>query len=309
MCVSAPFLEAGSKGTPLRPFSSYSLDHLARFVMGRHERSSSAPIPPSQSTSPPISPRHHGRDSKRETPKSPKLAQRKSWFSRTILSRPKSKTSQVNDKDIKEPEVSGGQDRYRPLQFAPSRMATLYVTPSERNLYLAAMAQLDESPPPLPLWSEPSPTIPPLTQQAPFEAQMPIQHRQPVSSLIGSQLSPHPMATRAMSPKLVTSPGAMNNLTGLQVRDEFRLNRVPPRSTRHALLSLVPPASLRFTGFPNGALMAADEAVTESWPMGVTSRSEGRENIRQRAEGKEGKLWKVELEGRAWKRKGHQELE
>ena len=75
--------------------------------------------------------------------------------------------------------------------------------------------------------------------------------------------------------------------------------------TRHALLSLVPSASLRFIGFSTGALLAADQALEESWPMGVTSRSKSRQELTQHADGT---LWEIELEGRAWKRKGHQEL-
>ena len=248
------------------------------------------------SSNPPSSPNHS---------KPKEQAGLKSWF-RLSVSRPKSNheaTSATGATD-----TLAEQDPHRPIQFAAPRLASLYVTPSERNLYLAAMAELERAPPDLPLWSDPTPSLPPLATQAPFEAAIPDHNGRPVSSVNGTGHR-HAPTTRPMSPKLVTSPGVQSLAGGLRLRDEFRLNRVPPRSTRHALLSLTPPASLRFTGFPAAALIAADEAVIENWPLGVTTRSEGKERLLQRGEAREGALWKVELEGRAWKRKGRQELE
>ena len=98
-------------------------------------------------------------------------------------------------------------------------------------------------------------------------------------------------------------------MTGLQVREEFRAPAVQGRTPRHALLSLVPNAFLRFTGFPPETIIAVDQAVAENWPMGVWLRSDEMETVRQMGGDGQGYTWKVELHGRAWKRKGSQELE
>ncbi|ORX40706.1 hypothetical protein BD324DRAFT_678147 [Kockovaella imperatae] len=235
----------------------------------------------------------------------------RSWF-RFSAHRPKSKSAdtQPTTSPLGNTNSIPEQDPYRPLQFGPPRIASLYVSPSERNLYLAAMAQLERAPPNLPLWSDPTPSIPPLAPQPPFQAQLPNHDGRPLSTANGhSKSDSQSLANRSMSPKLVTSPGVQSLAAGLSVRDEFRLNRVPPRSTRHALLSLVPPATLRFTGFPATAVIAADEALSEAWHQGVTNRSESRYDLQRRGEAQDGALWKVELEGRAWKRKGRQELD
>lgn len=55
---------------------------------------------------------------------------------------------------------SDPQECLRPIQFEPNRVVTLYVSPSERDLYLAAMSQLDQNPPLLPLWTDPAPELP-----------------------------------------------------------------------------------------------------------------------------------------------------
>jgi hypothetical protein len=112
---------------------------------------------------------------------------------------------------------------------------------------------------------------------------------------------------RALSPKLVTSPEALR-ANGLNVRDEFR--RVSPRTAQFAFVALTTPATLKFTGFPADTLVAVDEAVVETWPLGVLGRSESVESLRRRSRGNGGAgAWRIELEGRAWKRQGHSELE
>lgn len=185
-------------------------------------------------------------------------------------------------------------DRYRPVQFSPNRIATLYVTPSERNLYLAAMSQLDNGPPPLPLWSEPAPTLPPL----------PSTRTQENGHHNESSPNWNPFHN---SPKFVTSPDMPDNGEGLMVRDEFR--QIPSRSVQHAILSLNPPSEMRFTGFTADTLLALDRVMMESWPMGVRKRSESVDGLKARGGSREGSSWTVRLGGTAWTRKGHQELE
>lgn len=182
------------------------------------------------------------------------------------------------------------EDRLRPRQWSPNRLATLYVTPSERNLYLAAMSQLDQAPPPLPLWSEPPPTLPPGTTS-------PLRVNPPLPAGPAASASQVPL-----SPKLVTSP---NGASGLMVREEFRS---PSRaaSTQHALLSLANPAALKFTGFPVQVLSSMDEAIAGAWPQGVKNRSESIESLKKRSDGSK---WKIKLEGKAWKKPGDAELE
>ena len=211
--------------------------------------------------------------------------------------------------DIDDPD--NPTERLRPIQFSPNRIATLYVTPSERNLYLAAMSHFDEPPRPLPLWSEPAPMLPSLTPAAPLDTSTQTNnHAQAHNGRAPSSVDHHPLTFSPMSAKLVTSPNMPFPGSGLQIRDEFRNGRVPVRTTRHALISLTPPASLRFNGFPPTALVAVNDALSEAWHLGVMSKSETGEQLRKRAASNgEGISWRVELGGRAWKRKGHQELE
>jgi hypothetical protein len=92
------------------------------------------------------------------------------------------------------------------------------------------------------------------------------------------------------------------------IRDEFR--RVDPRATKHALLSLSRPGTLKFTGFPIAALLAVNEVVSAQWVQGVSKRSETSNGLRKLAgENTEGYVWQIELHGNVWKRKGHEELE
>ena len=181
-----------------------------------------------------------------------------------------------------------------PIQFEPNRIATLYVTPSERNLYLAAMAQLDAPPQALPLWADPAPKLPgppPLID--------------PV--IRGFSPAPHPLTTAPLSPKLVTSPGLPES--GLQIREEFRAPTVQAQPARHALVSLVPNSFLRFTGFPPETIVAVDRTLTENWPLGVYLKSEEMDAVRRKEGDGQESTWRVELHGRAWRRKGSQELE
>jgi hypothetical protein len=120
-------------------------------------------------------------------------------------------------------------------------------------------------------------------------------------------------AMSPMSPKLVTSPQALH-FGGLQVRDEFK-PIAPAQDATYALVALTTPASIRLTGFPPEVLVAVDRAVADTWPLGVRSRSESAESLKKRANevggGANGVpgVWKIELEGKAWKRQGSSELE
>ena len=206
-------------------------------------------------------------------------SKRKSLFGISLSSKPKTPDPPIEDLVS---TTSEGSTRLRPHQFSPNPIASLYVTSSERNLYLAAMSQLDQPPQHLALWSEPAPSLAPISIQPPLDAHPPLPIPVPVPN----------------SEKLVMSP--QTGSRGLMIRDEFK--RVDPRATQHALLSLVAPSSMRFTGFPGSALASVD-AVLGGWPMGVRSRSVSGEKLR------EVDVWKVKLGGRAWKQQGHQELE
>lgn len=202
---------------------------------------------------------------------------RKSWFRRSKVEPPA-----LPDRATEIANEVDDVERLRPLQFSPNRIATLYVSNSDRNLYLAAMSQLDRGPPALPLWSEPAPSLPPFP---------PNQYGQPATDW-------NPPATQPVTSTI--GPG-------LQIRDEFRA--VPPRSTTHAILSLNPPSGMRFTGFTKSTLLAVDEVVCEKWPIGVRRSSESVDGLKARGGTGEGLTWRVELNGKAWTRKGHQELE
>ncbi|WVR09788.1 hypothetical protein IAU60_006864 [Kwoniella sp. DSM 27419] len=233
---------------------------------------------------------------------------RKSWFSfRRIRSPPESAASDQPATIGAQAEPPSAwhdpQERFRPIQFAPSRIQTLYVTKSERDLYLAAMAQLDQAPPPLPLWSDPAPSLP----QLPSSDRLP-----PMSILNGSVYSHgrsmsegHPLTARPLSPKLVYSPNI--GLSGLLVRDEFRKIE-PPRKIRHALLALVGPSSIRLTGFPPLAVLAVDATLRDNTKMLTIHRSDTLEAVATRGD-KEVFTWTAELNGKVWKRKGSEELD
>lgn len=235
-------------------------------------------------------------------------SKRKSWLP---FSNGKSKP---NDQDPgnerKEPSAEGGANgteglnnhqgqpsgeaRLRPIQFEPNRLATLYVTPSERNLYLAAMSQLDQSPPHLALWSDPAPSLPHIQRsQAPLPANWPQ----------SAQTVPMPMsmtgATR--NAKLVTSPEAQTN-GGLMIRDEFR--RLPPAAqVRHASITLTAGGGLRFVQFPANVLIDLEEHFPANKVF-----SEPVSSLRQRSTNVV-PLFSVDMFGSMWKRAGSEELE
>lgn len=217
----------------------------------------------------------------------------RSWF--RLRSKLDHQTSTSNT-DQEATKTQDDVERLRPINFSPNRIATLYVSTSERNLYLAAMSQLDNGPPPLPLWSEPPPTLPPLPPQ---------------STHGHIQASPSDWNTSTInpiSPKFVTSPvAAGNGRPGLMIRDEFR--PLQPRSAKHALLSLNPPSGMRFTGFPSEALLAVDAVIVEKWPMGLRKRNDSVDGFWAKTKAGEALSWTIELGGTAWTRKGHQELE
>ncbi|WVQ67042.1 uncharacterized protein L199_005235 [Kwoniella botswanensis] len=249
---------------------------------------------------------------------------RRSWFS---LRRTKqlidqsNKTTSIPEENhlvtpLPPPSAWNGQpeERLRPIQFQPNRVQTLYVTKSERDLYLAAMSQLDQAPPPLPLWSDRAPELPKLnTQLTPLKApSIPDGsigrsgghgHARSISE--GGSTAFHPLTSRPLSPKLVTSP--QMGRSGLMVRDEFK-RTAPPQQSKHALMAFIPPSGLRLTGFPPSAIGAVDLVLQENWDQGIAGRSESAESLGQRHEDDKF-TWKVELEGKLWKRKGAQELD
>ncbi|RXK37803.1 hypothetical protein M231_04959 [Tremella mesenterica] len=228
--------------------------------------------------------------------------QRKSWFSLSRNSKEHVR-SRSPPKSSPTAPPSQPQERFRPISWKPNRIETLYVSPSERNLYLAAMSQLDQAPPPLPLWSDPAPSLPQVVPQT-FDL---IPNSLAQQAMKTSDI--HPLTTRPMSPKLVTSPEMSLNSPGLMVRDEFR-RLPPPRTRQHALLALQLPNGLKFTGFGVTTLIAVDEVLKEGWGLGVGKRSETVENLAQRGEN-EGHVasWRVSLRGQVWKRKGSEELD
>jgi hypothetical protein len=93
----------------------------------------------------------------------------------------------------------------RPIEFQPNRTATLYITPSDRNLYLTAMSQLDRPVPALPLWSESAPSLPSVRAEGPFEAELP----------------PRQSSVNPLAPSFVLGQGGRMQ-PGLTVREEFR---------------------------------------------------------------------------------------
>jgi len=236
------------------------------------------------------------------SPASNKSKRRKSWFSfrrrahrsRTDVDRPQPPPSAFHPHRAASGADNPPDQIAGPLQFQPERIATLYVTPSERDLYLAAMSQLDQPPQPLHLWADPPPRLPRLPVNPPMS---------PESS---APTSMHPLHNMPLSPKLVTSPNLPGS--GLQIREEFR--QTPTlSSTRHALLSLAPNSFLRLTGFDPETVAAVNQAIGETWPGGIWQRSEEMDTVVQRPGRGDGFTWKAELHGRAWKRKGSQELE
>lgn len=199
---------------------------------------------------------------------------------------------------------SDPQGYLRPIQFEPNRIATLYVSPSEVNLYLAAMSQLDQSPPPLPLWTDPAPELPRLNPTDPLDVpRLPSTYTitRPTFGLdfwTDSLYNPKPLPGGVYDPP---------SSTGLLVRDEFRSYSVP-KSANHAIIALTPPGEIRFTNFPPSALLALDNVIRDQWPHGIVKRSLGVVELKERDE-KDKIVWTVNLEGKVWKRKGNEELQ
>ena len=162
------------------------------------------------------------------------------------------------------------------------------------------MSQLDNGPPPLPLWSEPAPILPRVDNHSPLDTRIPNGHTQ-----YNTGLGPIDWTPFAAPPKFVTSPEANPANGGLMVRDEFR--RVPPRTSRHAFMSLDPPSSIRLSAFAYSTLVSVEQVIEKHWPLGVSSKSEASESS---GVGRAERLTsRYELRGKPWQRKGHQELE
>jgi hypothetical protein len=204
----------------------------------------------------------------------------------------------LNDYDLQ------GDARYIPRQWQPNRLATLYVSPSEENLYLAAMASLDQPPPALPLWSESAPQIPP--------------HRQ------ATPLYPNPPTTAAskqrfnlpLSPKLVTSPTLPPE--GLTVRDEFRsfaqlrnvgsaLGVGTESRAKHALVAFAEESTIRFHNFPHADLVQLEKDLEAAWPRGFTRKHPALDKLKDKS-GDTGHTWVVSMRGKVWRKAGNEEL-
>lgn len=199
----------------------------------------------------------------------------------------------------------GNEERLRPIQFAPNRLATLYVTPSERNLYLAAMSQLDENPPHLPLWSDPAPSLPQIQRSQPIHPPpLPARPHQPYpSDITYNQQQPKslPMTHHGNNAKLMASPEAQTN-GGLMIRDEFR--RLPPaKEVKHASMTLTASGGLRFYQFPANALLDL-----EPWFPANKVLSEPMASLRQKSTSVV-PVYSVDMFGSMWKRAGSEELE
>lgn len=220
-----------------------------------------------------------------------------SFFSQKPSANSTSPTAQPQETQLNQGHIQEQteQERYIPRQWEPNRLATLYVSPSERNLYLTAMAQLDQNPPSLPLWSDPSPSLPLVQQQPPIDST-------PLSAI-----------RIPLSPKLVTSPDLP--IHGLSIREEFRSpirRRISGKEggekQKHALLAFFGESGLRFHNFPIGVLGAINEAIKISWGRGIKGYSESLEGLSKKAKGKEID-WEITLRGKVWRQPGHSELE
>jgi hypothetical protein len=231
---------------------------------------------------------------------------RKSFFRFSLRSPPTPTPQEPTLEPIRDvDEVSLPSDpeaRYIPRQWAPNRYQTLYVTPSERNLYLAAMAQLDQAPPPLPLWTDPAPVLPVVRHQTPLDPTPPSVKSPPKSF---ARLPP------ATGSKFVTSPGMP--IQGLSIREEFRAaprGSTDGRSDQHALLALSDDSQLRFHNFPVDVLVAAEETLREAWPKGRRSAHPELADLMRKSKGRqEGNTWIVVLKGKVWRQAGNSELE
>lgn len=239
------------------------------------------------------------------TTSAPSDSKRKLWFRRSTHpppTPPSPKPSTYLETATLVPLAGETEERLRPVQFQPNRVATLYVTPSDRNLYLAAMAQLDRTPAALPLWSEPAPILPDVSGSEPFDAD---RLRRILAETAPPTTSPErqALALGGLDPKLVRSPQA--GVTGLQMREEFR-----PRQTRapsrQALVVLAVPSTVKFVGFPAEAFRDAEKTITSTWSAGVKTRSD---HPVAHGDDTESKTWTIQLNGQVWKRVGTEELD
>ncbi|BEJ11356.1 hypothetical protein CspHIS471_0107780 [Cutaneotrichosporon sp. HIS471] len=161
-------------------------------------------------------------------------------------------------------------DGPNPLLGAPGEpMATLHLSPSETNLYLQALAGLDNVNPTLPLWTEPAPSLP--------------------SVSIDVEPIPTPNIPYPTTPDII--PALHPN----------RQNR------QHGLLVLSGDSGVQLTGFPAAVVPEVDAAL-QTWKSGVAVRSDELEDVVKRHP-EMPVCWKAELKGKVWRLKGTQELE
>jgi hypothetical protein len=170
------------------------------------------------------------------------------------------------------PPLPPGQywyDPRRPMQYPAPRVEELYISEQERDLYLAALTSLETPTPNLVLCNSPAPQLPLVVPSTPL-----------VTPKIEYPTTPQPPEHGSARP-------------------------TPRTATRHAILTLVGDAGLRFTGFPGNAVVAATEAVRAAWAFGVSGRSGDIADI----DGQEPIVYRLELKGKAWNRKSTKELE
>lgn len=117
-------------------------------------------------------------------------------------------------------------------------LQSIYLSPSERNLYLASLAGLDKPTSTLPLWSEPAPKIPELDFPTPIP-----------TPILPAVPSPQPRRPR------------LSGITPVSFG---------PRG--HALLTLSGNGELRFVGFNKETILAAEKHLS-TWHLGVEGRS------------------------------------
>lgn len=165
----------------------------------------------------------------------------------------------------------------RSSQTRNDRNTRIEFSPSEENLYIAALEKLKSiSPGPLPLWTESAPSLPPV--------EVP---RSPIPSLH----VPYPTNTTMQA--MALPPGASGFPTSL--------------TTDHALVTLLGDNGVRLTGFPVAAV-AEIETVLQKSQNGLGARSEAPELLANRRKGAV-TVWRGELRGKVWRLRGNHELE
>ncbi|BEI80275.1 hypothetical protein CcaverHIS002_0108040 [Cutaneotrichosporon cavernicola] len=173
--------------------------------------------------------------------------------------------------EIHHADADGSSDDgpHPPLGAPGTRMATLNLSPSETNLYLQALAGLDNVNPKLPLWTEPAPSLP------------------SVSIDVEPILTPN-----------IPYPTTPDIIPALH----------PNRQNRqHGLLVLSGDSGVQLTGFPAAVVPEVDAAL-QTWKSGVAVRSDELEDVVKRHP-EMPVCWKAELKGKVWRLKGTQELE